>query len=238
MRYTLLESGARSERHPAGTMVSILLHGGAIALAIVSTTREVLPAEHPTTPQALVYAAPPQPVTRTAMRPTTGRDATRSATDITSVRHVPIAPVHIPRKITAVDLSDNPTNQHLFDGSPTTLTGGDASGGDGSLGGPADGVWSEARVDRAVMGLPGNPRPQYPEALRAAHVEGTVLARFVVDSTGRVEPGSIMFPESTHPRFEDAVRAALLASHYYPAEVGGWHVRQLVEQRFAFRLER
>lgn len=237
MRYMLLESGARRERHPAGTMVSILLHGGAIALAIGATTREVHPAEHPTTPQTLVYAAPPRTVQAAPAAPTARGAAERSATDITRVRAPFIAPVHVPRGITAVDLGANLTNQHLFDGSATSLGGSAAGGGDDALDGPADGVWNAARVDRAVMGRRGNPRPQYPEALRAAQIEGEVLAHFVVDSTGQVEPGSIIFLESSNARFDDAVRTALLASRYYPAEVDGRKVRQLVEQRFAFHLE-
>ena len=88
------------------------------------------------------------------------------------------------------------------------------------------------------MPRPGNPAPAYPPALRAAQIEGSVLARFVVDTTGRAEPASISFPEATHEQFAEAVRQSLLRSRYLPAIVSERPVRQLVEQRFAFTLTR
>jgi hypothetical protein len=75
-------------------------------------------------------------------------------------------------------------------------------------------------------------------ALRAAQIEGSVVARFVVDTTGLAEPESITFPEATHAQFADAVRQSLLHSRYLPAVLGDRHVRQLVEQHFAFTLTR
>jgi protein TonB len=78
----------------------------------------------------------------------------------------------------------------------------------------------------------------YPAALRSAQIEGEVVARFVVDTTGRAEPASISFPAATHPQFADAVRLTLLRSRYFAAMIGGRSVRQLVEQRFAFTLTR
>jgi protein TonB len=93
-------------------------------------------------------------------------------------------------------------------------------------------------VEKAAMPQPGNPAPVYPAALRAAQLEGDVVARFVVDTSGRAEPGSIAFPRVSHPAFAEAVRHALLQSRYVPAEVAGHSVRQLVEQRFLFALRR
>jgi protein TonB len=89
-----------------------------------------------------------------------------------------------------------------------------------------------------VAPRPGNPAPAYPASLRSAQVEGSVLARFIVDTTGRVEAASINFPEATHALFADAVRQSLLRSRYLPAVLGEHAVRQLVEQRFAFTLTR
>lgn len=237
MRYTLLESAARHERRAGGTMVSVLLHSGAIALAVVGTVRATPRSSHGPTQPPVIYTAPARPAPPAPTHGAARRNSSSSALDPSRFQPPVIPPVHIRSGLPPIDVTKAVTTEHLFDGAPVALT--DASpGGGSSLGGPADGVWSAALVERPVMGRADNPRPRYPESLRAVHAEGVVVARFVVDSTGRVEPPSIVFSEATHPLFADAVRQALLASRYIPAEVGGQHVRQLVEQRFAFQLAR
>jgi TonB family protein len=42
----------------------------------------------------------------------------------------------------------------------------------------------------------------YPPGLRSMGIEGTAIVQFVVDTNGRVEPGSIRVVSSTHPLFE------------------------------------
>jgi protein TonB len=74
--------------------------------------------------------------------------------------------------------------------------------------------------------------------LRSANVEGEVLAQFVVDTTGRVEPNSIKILKSSHDLFTNAVQQALRTARYYPAEIGGRKVKQLVQQPFNFTLTR
>jgi hypothetical protein len=69
-------------------------------------------------------------------------------------------------------------------------------------------------------------------------VEGDVVARFVVDTLGRVEPGSIAILAATHALFAAEVRAWLSRTRYRPAEYEGRVVRQLVEQRIGFALRR
>lgn len=90
-------------------------------------------------------------------------------------------------------------------------------------------------VDKvAAMVLP--PRPRYPDQLRAAGVTGRVIVRLVVDTAGRVEPGSVMIRESSHDLFAEAVRAVLPSLRFVPAEAGGRKVRMLVDLPFEFRL--
>jgi protein TonB len=93
-----------------------------------------------------------------------------------------------------------------------------------------------AAVDREVMPHPTNPSPRYPSDLRAARIEGRVIARFVVDTTGRVIMGSVTVEASTHPAFSDAVIEALSRSRFTPAELRGRKVQQLVSQPFVFVL--
>ena len=102
----------------------------------------------------------------------------------------------------------------------------------GHVGGPPATL---ATVDRGAA-LVSPPRPRYPEQLRAAGVTGRVIVRLVVDTLGRVEPGSINIHESSHDLFSQSVRAILPALRFVPAEAGGRRVRMLVDLPFEFRL--
>ena len=79
----------------------------------------------------------------------------------------------------------------------------------------ADGVWRSRRV------IPQGIEFFYPSKLRAARVEGSVLAYFIVDSTGRARPESWRTVSATHPDFESTIRDALPRSRWRPAESGG-----------------
>jgi protein TonB len=97
-------------------------------------------------------------------------------------------------------------------------------------------VYLEFQVHKPVQPEPGNSAPRYPDALRAAGVEGEVLAQFVVDTTGRADMSSFKVLKETHAMFTTAVKAALPNMKYYPAEVGGRRVKQLVQMPFQFNL--
>ena len=98
------------------------------------------------------------------------------------------------------------------------------------------GPYLKDEVDRVVRPFDNNPKPVYPWRLQRQGVQGSFVAQFVIDSTGRVDESSMVFPPSAHSLFVEAVRQALRKSRYYPAEFGGRKVRQLVEQRFTFVL--
>jgi protein TonB len=72
--------------------------------------------------------------------------------------------------------------------------------------------------------------------LRSAQVEGTVLARFVVDPTGRPDLSTFKVLKADHELFTDAVRDALPNMQFMPAEAGAVRVKQLVQQPFVFTL--
>ena len=95
-----------------------------------------------------------------------------------------------------------------------------------------------ARVDKPVELMAGQTTPHYPELLRSAGVEGRVLARFVVDTSGRVERNSIDVTDASQQQFANAVRDVLLRQRFLPAESGSRRVRQLVVQPFEFRITR
>jgi TonB family protein len=91
----------------------------------------------------------------------------------------------------------------------------------------------EYQVEKQARNVSGQ-QPKYPDELRAAKVEGQVLAQFVVDTTGHVEPATFRVLLSSHALFTQAVRDALPGMQFLPAEVGGRKVRQLVQQPFVF----
>jgi TonB family protein len=97
-------------------------------------------------------------------------------------------------------------------------------------------AYSEIEVDSAAVRDPNSVGPVYPQQLLEARIEGGTTVRFIVDSTGRVDPTSIEVLDSTNPEFSRAVREVLPRMTYQPARMGHRRVAQLVEQRFGFRI--
>ncbi len=147
------------------------------------------------------------------------------------------APVNIPDVIPEIDLSKALTNEDDFSGKG--VAGGVASGVVGGTG-PVntDQPYFDFQVEKPVGAVPGSDGPRYPDILRSGGVEGQVLAQFVVDTTGRVDIASFRVLRSDHAMFEQAVRSALPRMRFFPAEIGGRKVKQLVQQPFVFALQR
>jgi protein TonB len=102
----------------------------------------------------------------------------------------------------------------------------------------SDQPFFEFQVEKQVQQIPGSGNLRYPDMLRSSNVEGEVLAQFVVDTTGKYENGSFKVLKSSHDLFTAAVRNALPTMRFYPAEVGGRKVKQLVQQPFTFSLQK
>jgi len=100
----------------------------------------------------------------------------------------------------------------------------------------SDSVFSILEVDEMVERFEGTAAPIYPEDLAARGTEGRVQTTYVVDATGRVDTTTIQVLQSDNPRFTESVRTALGAMRFRPAKKGGKTVRQLVQQRFNFRI--
>ena len=102
---------------------------------------------------------------------------------------------------------------------------------------PVNGAYQDNVVEKTVWPRPNNPRPSYPSSLLSARIEAHVLARFIVDSTGRVSEKSMIFPSGAPRLFVDAIKRSLLRSRYFPAELAGRRVSQHVIQEFLFRID-
>jgi protein TonB len=165
-----------------------------------------------------------------------------------------VAPTKVALSLPAVDLKAAPTigdvvappapepikasgvsREGSVKGGSDDEVGSRSKGGLGS--GESGRAYDADQVERAVQ-VTRAASPHYPDALKSVNIEGVVSMRFIVGADGRVEPGSIAVIDSPHKLFSDAVRNALLATRYRPAEAGGHPVRQLVEQSFTFRLEK
>ena len=87
-----------------------------------------------------------------------------------------------------------------------------------------------------VLPRPGNPGPRYPQAEKAAGVEGAVHLEFVIDEHGRLVPSTLRVLRYTSEPFVRSVYDALQRMEFLPATVAGCPVKQLVRQPFTFEL--
>lgn len=86
----------------------------------------------------------------------------------------------------------------------------------------------EVRADPAEAAHVAGPWPRYPESMLTNGETGRVRAQFVLDTAGRVEPGSLAIEASTHRFFSASVCAAAGRATYTPVRRAGRPVRALV----------
>jgi len=99
-----------------------------------------------------------------------------------------------------------------------------------------DSVYSVLQVDQMVERFESSAAPVYPAELMRRGVQGQVDATYVVDTTGRVDPSTFQVLASADSLFTESVRTALAETRFRPARRGGKAVRQLVAQRFSFKI--
>jgi len=229
----LIESKAAKQRRAGGAMLSVVVHtlliGGAIygtlhakealekpkqeKVEFVEMKKDEPPPPKNEPPPPEVIAAPPPP----------------------KGFQVLTAPIKIPEVLPDIDLSKKVTDEADFSGKG--VAGGIAKGVVGGTGPVGDQTYFEFQVEKQVVPAPGGGGPRYPDMLRSANVEGEVLAQFVVDTTGRAEMNSFKVLKSSHDLFTNAVKAYLQSAKFYPAEIGGRKVKQLVQQPYNFALQ-
>ena len=99
-----------------------------------------------------------------------------------------------------------------------------------------DSVYSILSIEESAVRVEESAAPIYPPELVEQHVEGSVPTRYVIDTTGRADTSTVEIMAPAHPLFVQSVREALAGMRFSPAIVQGRKVRQLVEQRFDFRI--
>jgi hypothetical protein len=99
-----------------------------------------------------------------------------------------------------------------------------------------DTAFSVLEVDEMVERYESSAAPIYPSDLLAIGTEGLVQATYIVDTTGQVDTTTIQVMHSDDPRFTASVRTSLGHARFRPAKRAGKTVRQLVEQKFRFKI--
>lgn len=220
----LLESKARRNRSLFGMTVSIAAHV-AVVVAAVHATAQSRPHSLQPAKVSIVPFVPQRPHTNP-------RDQEKRKPDSKLAVPKPVNPINFYPRIPPIDFMP-----------PSLTSAADfRSGGISINNGPQvsdsipAGAFRADQVERQVTVLPGAPAPRYPESLRAAGIEGSVLAQFTVNELGLVERDSVRFVRSDNVLFEESVRSALARMRFSPAEVAGRKVRQLVQMPFVFTL--
>lgn len=232
MLEVLLESRSRHQPRTGGAALSVGAHVaivGAIAAAAVQATgvKPTLPI-----PQIIHFRVPaPDPVRTT-------RPASTAATPRSAIAPVDIPQVLLPAIAPAAPQLAMPAFGAGAEPPAVGFGGASHAGPIGILG-----VWGD-RPGETVQGVDlvvrilTTEKPRYPELLRNAQVEGSVLVRFVVDTTGRVEMSYVQVLSTTHELFTRAVLEALPRFRFKPAEVRGRRIRMAGEIPFEFSLTR
>jgi len=234
----LIESKAKKQKRAGGIVFSAVLHLVVITAAIYGTLQAKDAIEKPKAEKVEFVEMkkkdePPPPKEEPKPPPP---DVVMKAPPPKGFQ-VLTAPIKIPDVLPDIDLSKKVTNEADFSGKGQA--GGIAKGVVGGTPQPvSDQPYFEFQVEKQVAAMPGQSPPRYPDMLRSANVEGEVLAQFVVDTTGRAEMNTYKVLKSSHDLFTNSVKQALANMHFYPAEVGGRKVKQLVQMPFVFSLNK
>jgi len=231
----LIESKAARQRRAGGAALSVAAHLAIIGAVAATTVRGGTAKHEPEKPVVIHFARPvaPTPVMRTS----SARSSTVAAPviDVVSLPRIPV-PTFVPTSLPPIDASRGFSLDSIT--APAERGGGGGIARGLSFGPEASddgGAWTGNEL---LMHVLSTARPRYPETLRQAGVDGRVLVRFTVDTTGRIDPASVEIVSSTHDLFSRAVKDALGGFRFKPAEVGGRRVRALAEMPFEFQVSR
>lgn len=222
MRIHLIETGRQQIVHLGSTAWSAGVHAAALASVSVGawlTTPTAAPARSEVPEREVVYLLPTLPT------------APVSIAD----RPSPPRATHGERPRARPD-GTRPSGEALRDGDPRDPSDAAALAAIDSLARLGSMIFRIGELDRVAERDPFSAAPAYPPELQRGLVEGDVAAEWIVDATGRADTATFRVVWATHPRFADAVRAALPLMHFRPAETMGRHVGQMVRQEFRFRL--
>jgi protein TonB len=228
----LIESQPRFMRNEFGTAASVAIHLVLITVAAYFTTAKAITESETEQPRPLVWIKTiPPPHTSDASRRTT-QSSSSQRPSISSPSPVSLA---INPNIPSIDVELAVARSTDFGEGVK----GPATGETAPTGTSADnsGAFDALEVDSPASAMSGVV-PAYPPSLRAAGIEGRVIAQFVVDAKGRAVRESIRIVSSTNDLFGESVRKAIEQMRFAPARIGSKPVAQMVQQLFVFKLDR
>jgi hypothetical protein len=219
------EEYSRPERRGPSTAMSVVVHAGLIFLAVIATKA----------PEGLVslfnlanrvYYVPPPVRTLSSFE------------SAEKLKYDEAGPIGNGSGFARSDIPSDGSTQHLLTFKPGDLGKDLIAMPDSRQNVGTDSVFTVVDVDSAVTTDPTSAVPEYPDDLRTLGIEGVVRVRYIVDSAGFADPSSLEILRSSRLEFAMAVKKALPRMHFVAARMGDHHVRQLVEQDFAFKIER
>jgi TonB family protein len=232
----LMESKAKGQRRAGGALLSVAFHLAIIGAVAATTVHGTTP---PTSKPKIVTVHYVPPVVHTpVMRTPPLSHSTLTSSSIAEPMIPRIAvPTIVPRGIPPIDAAIGFSTDSIT--APVDRGGNAGTGVSRGLTFGDEGAGNSAwRGNELLMHILTPARPRYPESLRQAQIDGHVVVRFTVDTTGRVDASSIQIVTSTHDLFTRAVREALGNFRFKPAEVGGRRVAALAEMPFEFQISR
>jgi len=212
---TLIESRRKtSSRRLFGVgFASLAIHSAIIAGVVYATLHAAPSDDHVRMDTTVVLLAPQEQQKPAEPPPVQLVDALKGFQTVA-------VPAQIPTDITPIDL------QQRFD--PKDYSGSGIEGGRAN-GIVVDGseVYAEAIVEERPE-LLSAPPPVYPALLKHAGIQGRVILRAIVDTTGRVEPTSVRIIKSPSPAFDQPTKDWVLKALFRPARLHGRGVRVFI----------
>jgi protein TonB len=231
----LIESKRKHQNSLGQQAVSFVLHGVLIFGAIQATRGAAEVVRDIVVDTTMIFLRPPEAPPPPEPPP---ENVVVSANPPPQGFQIITPPDNIPTEIPPVNLNER------FD--PRDFTGKGVEGGisTGVVGGtgpvPLDGeVFLAAEVDETPSVEAGaSCLGKYPPVMQSAGIPGKVVLQFVVNTDGRVDPGSIKVMSSTHKAFEEPARQGITAStcKFKAGKSRGQPVRVLVQQAVSFKV--
>lgn len=228
----LIESKPKKTRTWGQAIMSVVVHGVVIFLAVQATAGAAEVIDKIMADTTFTFLKPPEPPPPPPPQEVPP-DAIVTANPPPQGFQTIMPPDKIPTTIPPVNLNEK-FNPDDFSG--RGVAGGIAAGVIGGTG-PVlqEETYLQEQVDDPVRPI-SQPTPRYPPVLQQAGITGRVEMQFVVDTTGHAEPGSFKVLRSSNKAFEEPAREAIMKSVFRPARIRGQAVRQLVQQAMAFSI--
>jgi periplasmic protein TonB len=226
----LVESAPKGARRQAGTVASFVAHYVLIVVLLYTSAHAETTKNRPRIEKVVFVEQPRQPEA-----PRT-RPADVVAPRPRRLDPVLVPPVEVPTTLPEIDSTRPVADPDAFSRGASAATAAAADTAEVTVDPTA--TFLEFQVEQPAMQAPNSAIPVYPEILRQAGVEGEALVSFVVDTSGRVDVATFKVVRASHDLFAAAVRNALPRMRFIPAAVGDRKVRQLVQQPFAFAIQR